>query len=52
MWVWLMFDYLLQGENPFSRDYRKSMFRDGNAYSQWMDRMYEGDIQVSHVIVM
>ncbi len=23
------------------------MFRDGSLYSQWMDRMYDNDLQVS-----
>ena len=33
--------------NPFQRNFRKSMFRDGPAWSQWMERIHEYGIQVS-----
>lgn len=42
-------DHVMQGRNPFQRDFRKSMLHNGNVYSQWMDRMYE---QVGHATVM
>lgn len=31
--------------NPFQRNFRKSMFRDGPAWSQWMERIHEYGIQ-------
>ena len=33
--------------NPFRRDFRKSMFRDGPVFAQWMERVHEYGIQVS-----
>ena len=33
--------------SPFTRDFRKSVFRDGSVYSAWMDRLQEYDIQES-----
>jgi hypothetical protein len=44
--------HVMQGRNPFQRDFRKSVFRDGSVYSQWMQRMYDYNIEASHVIVM
>ena len=32
--------------SPFQRDIRKSMFRDGAVFAQWMERVHEYGIQV------
>ena len=32
--------------NPFKRDFRKSIFRDGAVFSQWMERVHEYGIEV------
>ena len=35
-----------RGSNPFQRNFRKSMFRDGPVFSNWMERMHEYGIEV------
>ena len=35
--------------NPFKRDFRKSIFRDGTVFSQWMERVHEYGIEVRGV---
>ena len=38
--------------NPFKRDFRKSIFRDGAVFSNWMERVHEYGIEVGVAYIL